>query len=200
MIVGALVLPRVIRGITEASTTRRPSNAVDAQLRVDHRAHRAGRGGVVDASAPARRTNASRSASESDCGHAERRPLHRAAAAPARAISSAIRIPRACSGDPPRSSGSCTAPAAWSRAAGARSITRPRLVGLDHHRTEAVAVVGRRGQPLVEEQRRREVELDVGRLEPGARAEEAAALGDVRAQRPAALGLAAARCSPASSP
>ena len=48
MIVGAFVLPRVIVGITEASTTRRPVDAVDAQLRVDDRAHRAGRGRVVD--------------------------------------------------------------------------------------------------------------------------------------------------------
>ncbi len=48
MIVGAFVLPRVISGITEASTTRRLLEAVDPQLRVHDRAHRAGRGRVVD--------------------------------------------------------------------------------------------------------------------------------------------------------
>ena len=48
IIVGACVFERVIVGITDASTTRRPVDPVDAQLRVDHRPHRARRGRVVD--------------------------------------------------------------------------------------------------------------------------------------------------------
>ena len=42
MMVGVLVLPEVMVGITEASTTRRPSRPHDAQPLVDHR-HRIGR-------------------------------------------------------------------------------------------------------------------------------------------------------------
>ncbi len=50
MIVGACVLPLTMRGMTEASTTRRP--AVHAQLSIHHRhailAHAAGSDRVVD--------------------------------------------------------------------------------------------------------------------------------------------------------
>ena len=60
---------------------------------------------------------------------------------------------------------------------------------LDDHRPERVAVVGRRRQSLVEERRRGEVELDVRRRQVRARPEEAARLGVVRRQRPAALAL-----------
>ena len=55
---------------------------------------------------------------------------------------------------------------------------------LDDHRAERVAVVGRRRQALVEERRRREVELDVVRRKPRPRVEEAARLGVVRGERP----------------
>ena len=55
MIVGALVLPRGIVGMTEASTTRRPVEAEDAQLGVDDRAHRARADRVVDGVRPALR-------------------------------------------------------------------------------------------------------------------------------------------------
>ena len=55
MIVGALRLPVVIEGMIEESTTRRPVNADDARLRIDHGhrigglAHLAGAGGMVGA-------------------------------------------------------------------------------------------------------------------------------------------------------
>ena len=52
MMVGALVLPVVSVGITEASITRKPVDAVHAQPRIDHRArvlaHLAGADRVID--------------------------------------------------------------------------------------------------------------------------------------------------------
>ncbi len=50
-------------------------------------------------------------------------------------------------------------------------------------------MIVRGAQPLVEEHRRREVELDVRRLDAGAAAEEAGRLGNVGAERPASLVL-----------
>ena len=67
---------------------------------------------------------------------------------------------------------------------------------LDHDRAEAVAVVVGSGQPLVVEHRARVVELHVGRVQPRARAEEGGGLGIAGRERPAAL-LRAARSSPA---
>jgi len=58
---------------------------------------------------------------------------------------------------------------------------------LDQHRPVADAVVVRRGQALVVQQARRVVELDVGRVQARAGAEEGARLGQVGRQRPAAL-------------
>ena len=71
---------------------------------------------------------------------------------------------------------------------GETTATWPRLWRLEHAGREREAVRRRGQQPLLDVHRRDHVELDVGRVEPVARAQEAAALGRVGGQRAGALG------------
>jgi len=80
--VGELVLPEVIDGITEASITRKPAIPIDAQARIDHRAHivaaahLGGADGMEDRVPICRRLDQSASSSSPPAGRANIRPAN----------------------------------------------------------------------------------------------------------------------------